>query len=194
MESHLFNSFTSSSPPSLNTELTQLYDALPEDYKKLFIKLYKYLWDVVLPYSIYRKPGGLIYYYYALDAIRDKYSLTFGQLALLTFLYYATRSGSKYIHSDVVYLGLSGSSYALNTKRRNLVHLRHKGFILRSRRSPDHPNYYQPNLRQPIFIKLTQAGIDLIKNIEKDLMLYLLENSFNSIIGKNKPGIKPGSI
>jgi len=188
-------SFSSlSSPPALPEDLIQLFDALPEDNKRLFLKLYKYLWDMILPYSRLKRSGGLIYSYWIMDNICKRHGLHPGQFSLLSFIYHVSGSGSKFIHSDVVYLGSWLPDGSKHTKLHYLYMLRAAGFILRSNRSPDHSPEFNKHIRTNVFIKMTTKGIDFIKGIEKEIQDYLYNSSIDQITGKNNPGFRPGSI
>ena len=172
------------SPPSYSPELSILYLGLSENNKTIFRKIYRFLFDVVCPYSRFIRFGGVLYSYWLTDLLRQKYKLNTAELSLLTFIYHISSSGRKYIHSNHVYSGYVATNLTRQGKQSYLTKLRSKGYIKRSHNSPDHPYFYHQNVREKVFIKLTPVSIYLIQDIEKELRSILMRTSLDELAGK----------
>jgi len=179
------NILFSSPPPSLNPELTDIYNSLDNVNRQLFIKVYRFLWGVVND-----RRSGVAFSFWAVDLLRLRCGLTSSELTVLTYLYYVSGKGRRYIHSDLIYQGLILEDLVYSSKPALLNDIKHKGFISRSTRDPGQP-YSQraQHNKHPVFIRLTPAGVKLIEGMEKDLYKLLLHSSIDEITGaKKKPG------
>lgn len=180
-------SFSPVSPPSLSPELVNLYQSLSIDQQRLFIKVFRYLWGVVLPAQSFRGRSGPLRSYWALDIVLRSYSLSPALLSLLTFIYYMTQEGRKYICTADVYSNNSILPYCnAGSKQDYISMLKRRGYLSRSYSNPDQPYLKRSFRRQPVFIKLSPAGVHVITGIEKDLYKLLLNTSLNDLTGKNK--------
>jgi hypothetical protein len=177
------------SPPSLSPDLTQDYQELSIDMRRLFVKVFKFLWGEVNRRK-FTDRGDLVTCYWALDLIRDRLSLTTSQLSLLSYLYQITNKGRNTVHSDRLYHSailphLSRSTYNVSMQVMiwQLIKL---NYVSRSTRDLSDPYYSRSRSRHPVFIKLTLKGVQLIEGIEKDMYKLLLNSSLNDLTGVNK--------
>ncbi len=176
------------SPPLLSPQLNTLYQSLTEDNKHLFVKVFKYLWGVVLPSRRFIGRGAVLYSYWAVDLLRERQKLPPRLLSLLTFIYFITDKGRKYINTNQVY-NSSGVLPDLDAKSKQayLSHLTQRGYIVRSRRNTDDPYYQRSYARRPVFIRLSPSGLALIEGIEKDLYKILMRSTLEDLTGNKKP-------
>jgi hypothetical protein len=173
-------------PPSLSSPIKIIYDSLDTVNKSLFIKVYRYLWGVALPFRRASGPLGCVSFYWAVDIIRVKRNFTNSELNVLSYIYYITDQGKTWIHSDIVYDAnlLPLLVHASVTGVLNDIKL--KGLIIRSSRNPDKPYLKTSVCTAPAFIKLTAKGVQTIKGIEEDIYKMLLNTSLNDLTGANK--------
>ena len=177
-----------SSAPSLSPSLTTLYQTLNVNDRRLFVKIYRYLWGVVAPASRFVRSYGLLYSYWALDLLRVRADLTTTELSLLSYLYQVTNKGRKYIHTAAIYNSAVLPGLVEHTKCCRITDLVRRGFIIRNWRDPIANKYTSRYFgwRSPVFICLTPSGVALVENIEKDLYKLLLSTSLDDITGRNK--------
>lgn len=182
------NGFTSGSPPSpsLSPSLLNSYNMLTDVNKKLFNKVYRYLWGVVNSRRFVDR-GGVLSSFWAVDLLRDRYKLNTSELSLLSFLYQITCRGAVVVHSDQVINSGALPHLLLISKNRLLVTLKHRGYISRSTRNPATPYYSRYTFRNPVYITLTRSGVEVVENIERDLYKILLHSSLDELTGNKKP-------
>jgi len=171
--------------PSLSGVLQLDYQVLDDDMRRLFIKIYKYLWGVVNARSV--KRCGVTSYFWLITRVSLSSGLSPSSFLLLSYLYMVTNGGKKYIHSNTVYGSCSIPGAMPGTYQRVMWDLKHAGLLSRHHKDPDQP-YLQraQHNKQPVFIALTRAGVQLIEGIEKDLYKMLLNTSLNDLTGQNK--------
>jgi DNA-binding MarR family transcriptional regulator len=174
------------SPPLLSPALTTLYSNLSPDMKRLFVKMFRFLWDNVAPAGRFVKYGGVLYAYWAVDRLRVKIDLTPSELSIIAYLYQVTDRGNNTIHSDIIYNSVILPHILKQSKQGILNDLKHRGYISRLTRNPSAPYLQRSFSRHPVFIRLTSSGVALIEGIEKDLYRLLLNTSLNEITGANK--------
>jgi hypothetical protein len=177
------NSLFFSSPPSLPLILNLSYGVLSDDMKRLFVRMYKYLWGVV------HKKDSSVSLFWCVDLLRLRYSLTCSEFTGLTFIYQISCKGVRFVHSDQVYNGPILQAFNHESKKTLLNTLKHKGWITRHTKNPQEP-YSQraQHNKQPVFIKMTVKGVNLIEGIEKDMNKILLNTSLDELTGNKKPG------
>lgn len=182
MNSQDSNNSLSSPLPSLPSDLNSLYLSLPDDMQRLFIRVFRYLWGVVNGWRY-----GFVPLFWAVDLLRLRFSLTSSELTVLTYIYYASHKGKRFIHSDLVYNGTILQDLIYKSKQGVLNDLKHKGYISRSTRDPGQP-YSQraQHNKQPVYISLTPAGIKLIEKCERDLYNIIMNTSLDDLTGNKK--------
>ena len=177
----------SPSLPSLSADLNSLYHSLDSINQSIFIKVFKYLWGVVLPAHRFNGRGASLYGCWALDCVVHASGLGPSYFSLLLFIYHITGRGTKYIHSTKVYNSrvlLPGvSRRSLPVYICTLVKL---GYLSRSFKDPDNPYYKISFSSRPVFIKVTVKGLQYIAGIEKDLYKLLLNTSLDDLTGNKK--------
>jgi hypothetical protein len=173
-------------PPNLSSPLKIIYFNLNSDMRRVFLKIYRNIWDAVCPLSHFVGYGGVLYSFWGVDLFRMKYRLASSELAVLTYLYQLSEGGRKVVHSEKVYSGMVLPDLTLRTKQTLLYDIKEKGYITRSTWNLDEPYLSHSHHKRPVFIHLTSAGVNLIKGIEKDLYNLLHNTSLNEIIGTNK--------
>jgi len=173
-----------SSPPDLSTELILLYEALTNDNKRLFVRIYRYLWGVVCPMSRFIRYSGVIYSYWLVDHLRRKYDLSVTALSLLSLIYHLTNNGRKTIHSKFIYNNGMRSDIRRESIMQELQRLKQRGYLTRLRRDPD--NKYTPGTQysHPVFVRISTDGVHLIEQIERDLHNILFRTSLDDLRGK----------
>jgi len=177
-----------SSPPSLPPELNSLYSLLNPESKKLFNKVFVWLWRYVIDRRIYLRSGAVLYYYWAIDILRKQSDLNTSDLSVLTFIYQVTDKGAKAIHSDRIYNSAVVPHLPLNSKQLIISKLVRLGYLSRSFRDPQHKYQRQPWPPHPVFVSFTSKGVMLIKGIESKLYDLVLHSSLDDITGNNKKG------
>ncbi|MBK5202132.1 MAG: hypothetical protein JJE45_00220 [Prolixibacteraceae bacterium] len=181
----LNNGLSLSSLPSLSPQLNSLYKSLNDDMRRIFIKVYGYLWSAINGYSV--RSCGVVSYYWLFNRIAASSSLSPSSLVLLSYLYMMTNKGSKLIHSSIVYnSGVLPGALSI-TVQRVTWDLKHAGYITRHTKDPGQLyNQRAQHNRQPVYIKLSSSGVALIEGIEKDINKLLLNTSLNDLTGVNK--------
>lgn len=172
--------------PPLSSPLQIIYSNLDCNMRRVFLKIYRHIWDAVCPLSRFTGHGGVLNLYWAVDLFRLRYVLTASELSVLTYLYQLSDGGRNVVHSDKVYLGAVLPDLTLRTKQTLLYDIKEKGYITRSTSDPSQPYLSLSHSRQAVFIRLSSSGVALIKGIEKDLYKLLLNTSLNEITGINK--------
>jgi len=176
-------------PPSLSPDLTQLYSLLNSDARRLFNRVYFWLWRYLLNKRAYLSRSAILYYYWAINQLRINADLTTSELALLSFVYQVSDKGTKPVHSKVVYNGIF-PDYVRHTKIVIICNLINRGYLCRSPKDPDPARKYYsiPWPPHPVWISLTPSGVMLIRGIESKLYDIVLHSSLDDITGKNKKG------
>jgi hypothetical protein len=181
----------SSSPPSLcsvpnlSKSLNLSYGVLNDDMKRLFNRVYVYLWGVVNARSV--RALGFVPHYWLMVRLSASSSLSPSAFTVLTYLYMMSDKGRYYIHSaNVVNSGVLPGALSI-TVGRVLWDLKHAGMITRHTKDPSRP-YEQraQHNRNTVFIHVTNKGVQFIEDTEKQFSRVLLNTSFNDLIGANK--------
>jgi hypothetical protein len=171
--------------PSLSPVLSLHYQSLPIELKQLFSKVFRYCWHIANSRRYFNR-GGVLLNYWCVDMLRRKQGLTTSQLALLSYIYTITNKGTTVIHSNQVYQ----SKVLPDVKRISVLQLLYKlndlGYLSRSTSDPSRSSFSSGYARQPVFISLTRAGVQVIEGIEKDLYKLLLNTSLDDLTGKHK--------
>lgn len=167
--------------PSLPSSLSSLYSLLDIQQKRLFNKVFMFLWDYVRK-RVYGSHGVLNTYWIVEDQ-RIKYDLSTSELSMLSFIYHVTDGGKGIINSQVVYNGSVLPHLTLDGKIYYLYKLRIKGFIKRTTRDTSAPYLQRSISSHPIFIQLSPAGVGVIKDIDMRVRKLIMHSSLNDIIG-----------
>jgi hypothetical protein len=173
-----------SSPPALSPDLLIDFNTLSDTDKKLFLKMYNYLWGCVAPAGRFVGYGGVLYTFWAVDLLRSRSAVSSLDLAILTYIYHLTNKGRKFIKSKILYKGayLFGMSEKLFIEK--LSRVKAAGYLARS--SYDPARKYNPGLKQKSFISLSSQGVQLIETMEKDLYKILIDGVYNDLTGQHK--------
>jgi len=174
------------SVPFLPPDLANIYSSLPDDMKRLFNKVFSYLWGAVAPARRFVSGGGVLWAFWIVDMLRIKNNLTASELSALSYLYQITNKGSKIVKSETVYNGMVLPDLLQESKTTLLHKLKRKGYIIRLNRDISAPYLQRSIARQRVFIQMTGKAIFLIEEMERDLYHLLLNTSFNTITGVNK--------
>jgi len=172
--------------PPLSSSLKIIYSNLNSDMKRVFLKIYRHIWDAVCPLSRFVGYSGVLYSYWAVDRLRLRAGLTTSELAVLAYLYQLSKGGRNVVHSDKVYSGAVLPDLTLRTKQTLLYDIKEKKYITRSTSDPSAPYLQRSHSRQAVFIHLSPSGMALIEGIEKGLYKLLLKTSLDEITGANK--------
>ena len=171
-------------PPSLTTELSNLYNSLDANNRIIFIKVFKFLWGVVCPASRFISYSGVLYSYWVVDLLRERSGLTTSYLSLLTYIYHVTRKGTTYIHSKVIYSGVVLPGVLAVSIQQYVSTLIKLGYLSRSQYKPASTTLPRSFAYRPVFIRLTPSGVRLIETIERDLHNILMNTSLDELTGQ----------
>jgi hypothetical protein len=174
-------------PPVLPSALQSVYNSLDSSNRSIFVKVFRFLWGVVLPYKRYIGISGVLYSYWAVDLLRHRCALSCAQLSVLSYIYQISKQGSNIIHSEQIYISGVLPHYSKVSKQILLSDIVRAGYITRQTRNPEDPFYSRSYRRQPVFIRLAPSGIRLIEDMEKDLYKILVNGCLDGLKGKNKP-------
>jgi len=169
------------SAPALPSTLSSLYSMLDITQRRLFNKVFMFLWDYVRK-KVYGSHGVLNTYWIVEDQ-RIKYDLCTSELSMLTFLYDITGGGRGIIHSQAVYNGSALPHLTTSGKSWYLTMLRNKGFILRTTRDTSAPYLRRSVYHSPVWIQLTPKAVGMIKAIDRHVQSKIMRSSLNDIIG-----------
>ena len=165
------------SSPVLSSDLLTLFGALDNGKRRIFRKLYTYLWRYLRPLDNY----SILQDYWAFHyVITDVYKLPFGLVALLSWLYQVSGKGVNIIDSRRF-----NNTRPVAMSVRNIYEymsaLRKAGYITRFTRDPSAPYLLRSVSRQPIFIKVTDQGCKLIENIERDTYNLIMRSVMREV-------------
>ena len=166
-----------SAPPPLSPVLSSLYSSMNYESQRLFIKVFKYLWDYILKR---RKNYDVVHLYWCLDAIRLKYDLTTAQLSFLTYIYHLSERGTCIINS-VKLQRCSSLALAPTTISDLTRHFKDLGYLIRMSRDPSAPYLQRSVSRTKIFIQLTGKCIAFIDSVDSDLRNMLVNTTIDEV-------------
>jgi len=172
------------SPPPLPVSLSSLYSSLDIRSKRLFTRVFVYLWGVLVPRS---RRYGVLHLYWLVDMVRVKYGLNVADLSILTYLYQITEKGKLVINSRDLYFS-SSLHHSRRTVREQLIKLRKSGYIVRSSRDHTLPYLQRSVSQQKVFIQLSGSGVALIHKLETDLYRLSYNTTLDDITTNNKEG------
>lgn len=172
---------TGSPLPSLPPDLRLLFNSLDNDHKRLFIKVFRWLFHYVNS-----RCGSVVFLFWAGDMFRRRLELTSSDLAVLTYLYYISGRGVFAVRSEAAYNsgilpGLLPVAY-----KEVIYRLKKRGYLTRSTSDPSRPYLSRSRARQPVFISLTSSGCNVIRGIDKDMNRFLLNTSIDDLTGVSK--------
>ena len=170
------------SPPPLTGSLSSLYSGLDSRSRKLFSKVFVYLWGVLVPRS---RRYGVLHLYWLVDQVRVNSGLSVVGLSLLAYLYQVTEKGKLVIHSKDLYFS-SSLHYNKRTIVEQLIKLRHAGYVVRRFKDHTLPYLQRSHSKQPVFIQLSGSGIALIHKLETDLYRLSYNTTLDDITTNNK--------
>jgi len=167
----------SPSSPVLSSDLLTLFGALDNGKRRIFRKLYTYLWRYLRPLDNY----SILQDYWAFHyVITDVYKLPFGLVALLSWLYQVSGKGVNIIDSRRFY-NTRPVAMSVRNHYEYMSVLRKSGYITRYTRDPSAPYLLRSVSRQPIFIKVTAEGCKLIENIERDTYNLIMRSVMREV-------------
>jgi len=174
-----------SSLPSLPTSLASYYSELSEMDKKVFNRVYRVMWDTLLPMRRFTGHGGVMYSYWIVDKIREKYDLSVMELSVLSFMYHISNCGKQIIDGKAMQ-SASSLPCAPTTWKSISMRLGRRGFFKRSVRNPAKP-LINWRVYGKKYIRLTDKTINLMKDMEEDLYRMMRKVTFDDIVaGKAK--------
>jgi len=174
----------SDSPPALSPALSLMYGSLSIESQRLFIRVFKYLWDYILKR---RKNYDIIHLYWCVDKIRLKYGLTTAQLSYLTYIYHLSERGTCIINS-VKLQRCSSLALAPTTISDLTRYFKDQGYLIRLSRDPSAPYLTRSISRTKIFIQLTGKCIAFIDSVESDLRNMLVNTTIDEVTTANTKG------
>lgn len=167
-------SHLSPSSPSLPSELRGLYGALPEPAQRLFNRAFTKLWYKVLDSRKFTRYGGVLSVYWTVMILRRKHNITENELAVLSLLNILTEQGKLTINSIEFMKVYSDIILQHDTFRKVISALKRHGWIERFNHDPAQPYLQRGVCNNPVFIRMSPAGMTLIKQIERDMNWEIL--------------------
>ena len=173
-------------PPSLSPSLLIDFNSLSGCDKDRFILMYRYLWGCVLPAGSFAGASGVLRSYWVAEYVRYHSGVTVWDLSILSYMYYATKKGKKYIHSKNIYNRADLFHTSPRWLADRLTLLKRSGYVVRSCSDPGRK--YNPGLKQKQFVNLSSKGVQLIKDMERDIYRILVDGCLTDLTGtKKKP-------
>lgn len=169
------------SAPSLPSSLTSLYQLLDDNMRRLFNKVFMFLWDYVRRKVL--SSHGVLNTFWIVDDLRAKHGLCSSEFSMLTYLYHVTDGGKRIVSSQAIYNGSALPHLAESGKAHYLRKLREGGYIIRSSRDISAPYLQRSIYHSKIFIQLTPKAIGVIKDIDRRVQHLIMRSSLNDIIG-----------
>lgn len=177
------------SPPSLSPELNRFYSMLSGDNKRIFSRVFLWVWRYLFGLRSFIERAGSLSMYWAIDMERQKLNITHSQLAVLSFIYYASGCGHQIIHSDSVYNSPVLPNNLKTSKEHILCELKLMGYVERFTRNPSAPYLSSSVNRHPVYLKLSDKAINMIQGVEGNIYKLIIHTSLDDLTGANK---KPG--
>ena len=100
---------------SLSSDLADQYLRLSASHQHLFLKLFRQIFNYLLPATRITSHGGVLFTYFLVNQKRREHDLKVSELDLLTLLYYHSSGGKETIRSDRVkeqFPGVSNRTFA----------------------------------------------------------------------------------
>jgi len=163
------------------SELSAFYSSLPLSSQHYFRRIFRIVFNYLVPRCSITTHGGLLHLYYLMPQIRAKHDLTDSELALLSLIYRITKFGADTTTGDEI---KKVASHSFNS---NITTLYKRGFISRYYYDPLHPRLSSRRARggrSGKFIRMSWEGVKLIRQIETDLRNHLYNSTALSIMGK----------
>jgi DNA-binding MarR family transcriptional regulator len=172
--------------PSLPTALNSLYQSLDLDNKRLFLKIFRFIWGEVLPLKRFVNFSGILYSFWAVDILRSRLGLSPSELSALTYLYQVSKKGKLIVRSSVIYEANILPSVVPSSRVVLLNSLKRAGYITRQTRNTQAPHYSSSYSKTAVFLRLSPAGVRLVEDMERDLYKVLVNNCLDDLKGTNK--------
>ena len=172
------------SPPSLPVSLLTLYSGLNSRSRKLFNKVFVYLWGVLVPRS---RRYDVLHLYWLVEKVRKDNNLTVSDLAVLSYLYQVTEGGKLIVDSRRLHSSTS-LRYCYQVLSVILIKLRKAGYLVRTSRDHTLPYLQRSVSQQKVFIQLTGSGVALIHKLETELYRLSYNTTLDDITTNNKKG------
>jgi hypothetical protein len=170
------------SSPILSNSLSLSYGVLGDDMKRLFNRVYHYLWHYVNDRSI--KNMGFMAHYWLIPRLVSSSCLAPSEFIILSYLYMMTQRGKYLIHSNRICFSGVLPGATSQTVGRVLWDIKHAGMITRHHKDPARPHEHKAqHNKQAVFIKITPKGLQFIEQMEKDLNKILINTSLNDLTG-----------
>lgn len=175
-----------SSPlPSLSPDLISLYGVMSVSERRMFRRIYRYLWDDLNRQTV--EDAGQMSYLWVLSSLVSSSPLAPGLLSLLSYLYLMSEKGQNAVKSAVVYDYGALCGLGAQTLSKALNRLKLQGYLKRSTRDHKRPYVQEAqHSRHPIWITLTDDGVKIIEDIERNYRRMIMTNSLNQITGNKK--------
>jgi DNA-binding MarR family transcriptional regulator len=156
---------------TLSSDLADQYLRLSASHQQFFLKLFRQIFNYLLPATRLTSHGGVLFTYYLVNQSRKDFGLSVGDLDLLTLIYHLSAGGRETLRTDKL------REIHPNISSRHFVSLRKKGFIQRHTWDPLIPAYRSQRSHRPIFLRITPAGITIIEEVEIKLRKLLYRST-----------------
>lgn len=160
---------------TLSSDLADQYRRLSAPHQHLFLKLFRQIFNYLLPATRITSHGGVLFTYYLVNQSRKDFGLSVGDLDLLTMIYHLGSGGRETLRTDKL------REIYPNLSNRHFVSLRKKGFIQRYTWDPHVPAYRSQRSHRPIFVRITPAGITIIEEVENKLRKILYRSAIANV-------------
>ena len=165
--------------PQLPKRLNELYQVLTNDNKRLFMRVFRWLWVY-----LNGKRVNLSSSYWAINLVRASSSLPIADLSLLSYIYQVSGKGSNIVRSDAVYKADILPGYNIKTFPVILHRLKRLGYLARFTSDPSAPYLSRSYDRHPVFIKMTAKGVKFIEDLNREVNNIMMRQSLADLTGK----------
>lgn len=172
-----------SSLPSLSS-LSSVLSGMTFEQQSVLHKAFTVMWRKIAPMKRFTSSAGVLHLFWILDDEMKRRDISPRNLTYLTYLYTLSECGSRWIDAPSLYSLDICPITKLMWAQCGSWSYQH-GYTLHSYRNPEHPHItYQ--LHGNRYIKLSDAGIALIKDIERSLYKRSLETAKITLFGNKK--------
>lgn len=156
--------------------LSTLIKSFNSEQSQLFYKVWRSLYEDLLPFRDITNMGGVLLAYWLCDAIRDKHNLTPADLTLLSLLWHTTNKGKDYTTRSYLCLVSPRHPDYLDN---HLNKFNHRGYIRRARIGKNAKNAPTSG-RSGKYITLSDTGIKLMNSLHSELRELIYTTHINS--------------
>ena len=165
--------------PTLPKQLNSLYQVIPKESKRLFIRVFRWLWVY-----LNGKRVNIVSSAWAVNLLRLRAGFTSSELAYLCFLYQVTNKGVNSVRSEVVYSAILVPGM-VNISIVTIINtLKLRGYVVRAWSDPAYPYLSAARSSHPIFIRMTAKGVKFIEDLNREVNNIMMRQSLADLTMK----------